>query len=174
MVPLFAKAMSFDGGEYGEGILSKRTFISTRNVALPHSEGHEPRAAVEVTLVLPQGDTISFVGTHLDHEENGVDRIEQAKKINEVFSSNKYPTILAGDLNATPESKTLKILEKVWLPSYGDDPAPTYPSSKPAKKIDYVLVTPKERWKVLHTEVIQDTIATDHCVYLVSLQLLDE
>ncbi|MGQ1788232.1 endonuclease/exonuclease/phosphatase family protein [Saccharicrinis sp. GN24d3] len=172
MVPLFARAMAYDGGEYGEGILSKRTIISSRNVALPYSKGHEPRAAVEVTLVLDQGDTISFVGTHLDHEE-GVDRDNQARKINEVFSKNKYPTILAGDLNATPESSTIKILEKVWMPSYGNNPEPTYPSVKPKIKIDYVMFTPIERWKVIETEVIQDKVATDHCVYLVTLQLLD-
>ena len=33
---------------------------------------------------------------------------------------------------------------------------------------------PKNRWKVLETKVIQDTIASDHCAYLVTLQLLDE
>ena len=29
MTPLFGKAMDYDGGEYGEGILSKHTFVST-------------------------------------------------------------------------------------------------------------------------------------------------
>jgi len=170
MVPIFAKAMSYDDGEYGEGILSKKSLISSRNVALPYSKGHEPRAAVEVTIALNNNDTISFVGTHLDHEE-GVDRDNQAIKINEAFANNKYPTILAGDLNATPESSTIKILEKVWKPSYGNNPEPTYPSSNPRIKIDYVMFTPMNRWTVIDTEVIRDTVATDHCVYLVTLQL---
>jgi len=95
MAPLFGRAMPYDGGEYGEGILSKWSFVSTRNIALPFSPGHEPRAALEVVTVLPSGDTIAFVGTHFDHTRNETDRIAQVNKINEVFSQNKYPTLLA-------------------------------------------------------------------------------
>ena len=35
MAPLFGRAMKYDGGEYGEGVLSKYSFIATRNVATP-------------------------------------------------------------------------------------------------------------------------------------------
>ena len=67
MAPIFGRAMDYDGGEYGEGVLSKYTFLQTRNVALPFTAGSESRAALEVITVLPSGDTIAFVGTHLDH-----------------------------------------------------------------------------------------------------------
>ena len=175
MVPLFARAMPYDGGEYGQGILSKWTFLETRNVPLPHSKGNEPRNAVEITTIINSGDTISFVGTHLDHLNNNGDRIAQAKKINKVFSSNKYPTILAGDLNDVPGSSTINILEGMWAASYvKENPQPTAPSSKPEKKIDYVMFYPKDRWKVLNAKVLQDTIASDHCAYLVTLELLDK
>lgn len=173
MAPLFARAMPYDDGEYGEGVLSKWTFISTRNVPLPHSPGNEPRAAAEIITVLPSGDTIAFVGTHLDHTSNETDRIAQAERINEVFSQNKYPTILAGDLNATPESKTIAILRELWAVSdKSNNPDYTFPSSNPQKKIDYVMYYPQSRWKVLDTQVIVDTIASDHCSYLVTLELL--
>ena len=175
MAPIFAKAMSFDGGEYGEGILSKYTFLTTKNVALPYSKGSEPRAAIEITTQIISGDTISFVATHLDHLKNGKDRIAQVKKINTEFSSNQYPTILVGDMNAVPGSKAINILEKIWTGSYDKkNPEPTYPSTNPKKKIDYVFFYPKNRWKVLKTEVIKNTIASDHCAYLVTLELLDE
>ena len=75
MVSIFAKAMDFDGGEYGEGVLSKYSFLKTRNIALPYTEGNEPRAAIEVTSVIASGDTIAFVGTHLDHLQNEHDRV---------------------------------------------------------------------------------------------------
>lgn len=175
MAPLFGRAMYFDGGEYGEGVLSKHTFLQTRNVGLPFIPGDEPRAALEITTVLPSKDTISFIGTHLDHLNNGTNRIMQAKEINNAFSSNKYPTIMAGDLNAEPGSKTIDILEEMWTASYTKDELKyTYPSDNPTKKIDYVMFYPANRWKVLETRVIQDTIASDHCSYLVTLQLLDE
>ncbi|NOR88012.1 MAG: hypothetical protein GQ527_10415 [Bacteroidales bacterium] len=174
MAPLFGKAMDYDGGEYGEGILSKYTFLQSRNVTLPHSEGNEVRAALEITTILSSGDTISFIGTHLDHLEDETDRVAQVKEINRVFSSNNYPTILAGDLNAIPESNPIQILEQIWAASYDrENPKPTYPSNQPSVKIDYVMFYPKEKWRVLKTEIIQDSIASDHCAYLVYLELLD-
>jgi len=114
MAGIFGKAMDYNGGEYGEGVLSKYTFLQTRNVALPFTPGNEPRAALEIITLLPSGDTIAFVGTHLDHLKNEKDRVAQANKINQAFSSNKYPTILAGDLNAIPGSTPINILEEIW------------------------------------------------------------
>ncbi len=172
MAPVFGRAMFYDGGEYGEGILSKTSFISSRNVNLPYSPGNEPRAALEIITVLASGDTISFVGTHLDHLRDEKDRVAQAAKINEVFSKNKYPTILAGDLNAQPGSNPINILEKNWKGAYDkNNPKPTFPSNDPQRKIDYVLFYPLDAWEVLETKVIQDSIASDHCGYLATLRL---
>lgn len=175
MSPLFGKAMSFDDGEYGVGILSKFGFLQTRNVALPFSPENEPRTALEVLTQLPSKDTIVFIGTHFDSLKDDKDRIDQAKKINELVSLNKYPTILAGDLNDIPESTPINILEKVWSSSYNmENPKFTFPSGNPLKKIDYIMFYPKNRWKVLETKVINDSIASDHCAYLIILELLDE
>jgi hypothetical protein len=33
---------------------------------------------------------------------------------------------------------------------------------------------PKDRWKIIKTEVIQDSIASDHCAYLVTIELIAE
>lgn len=173
MTSLFARAMYYDDGEYGEAILSKWTFLNSRNVPLPYTPGNEPRAAVEITTVLPSGDTISFIGTHLDHLKNDRDRITQAKEINAVFLKNKYPSILAGDLNDVPGSNAINMLEHFWTASYDkESPAPTYPSGNPQVKIDYVMFYPGDRWRVIEREVIHDAVASDHCAYLVTLELI--
>lgn len=175
MAPLFGRAMPYDGGEYGEGVLSKYSFIRTRNLALPHSPGNEPRAALEVTTVLPSGDTIAFVGTHLDHLRDETDRVAQARAINEAFAGNRYPTILAGDLNAVPGSTPIDILEIQWMGAYDKQaPASTFPSDDPRRKIDYIMFRPADQWRVVETRVIPDAIASDHCAYLVTLELLAE
>jgi endonuclease/exonuclease/phosphatase family metal-dependent hydrolase len=129
---------------------------------------------LEIITVIPSGDTISFIGTHLDHTKDETDRIVQAQKINETFSSNEYPTILAGDLNAIPGSKPINILQEMWASSYKSDSEFTFPSDNPNKKIDYVMFYPENRWKVIESLVICDTMASDHCAYLVTLELLDE
>ena len=172
MAPLFGRAMPYDGGEYGEGVLSKWSILSSRNVPLPHSPANEPRAALEVSLTIPSGDTISFIGTHLDHLRDETDRLAQVEEINRVFSQNKHPTILAGDLNAVPGSRPINILQEFWTSSYDETHIePTSPSSNPRRKIDYVLYHPASKWKVISREVICDKIASDHCAYLVVLQL---
>ena len=173
MLPLFARAMYYDGGEYGEAVLSKYSFIKTRNVLLPNTEGHEPRAAVEITVEIKPGDTVSVIGTHLDHTGDNTNRIMQVNKIIESFSRNKYPTILAGDFNAQPGSVTIEKVKQYWNPSFGEIPAPTFPSDNPRKKIDYVFYSPKNKWKVFKTKVIRDSVASDHCAYLVELGLLE-
>jgi endonuclease/exonuclease/phosphatase family metal-dependent hydrolase len=171
---LFGRAMPYDGGEYGEGVLSGYTLLSSTNYSLPHSPGNEPRAALAITTKLPSGDTITFIGTHLDHLKDETDRLAQAKALNQIFRNHPHPMILAGDLNDVPQSQPMDVLESFWTASYhGEAVAPTYPSDGPSKKIDYVMFYPKQRWQVLERRVICDEIASDHCGYLVTLVLLE-
>ncbi|KJF45438.1 endonuclease/exonuclease/phosphatase family protein [Draconibacterium sediminis] len=171
MAPLFGIAMPYDGGGYGEGILTKMPILSSKNVPLPHSPNNEPRAALQVLVQLESGDTISFIGTHLEHQENSTDRIDQVKTINEVFAPCKYPTILAGDLNATPNSEPISILKEYWTAN-DQKGAFTYPSNDPEIKIDYIFFRPAGKWQVVETEVICDEIASDHCAVLSVLRLI--
>ena len=63
--------------------------------------------------------------------------------------------------------------EIFWTPAYDENNIQfTYPSDGPIKKIDYVMFLPAERWNVYHTEAICNLIASDHCAYLVTLELL--
>lgn len=173
MAPMFARAMYYDGGEYGVGVLSRFSFLSSRNLPLPGIEGQEPRTSVEVLVELPTGDTIAFVSTHLSHEAQP-GRELQATEINRLFSNNKYPTILAGDLNSKPGSTPINILEEVWESTYDkSNPEFTHPSDNPRAKIDYVMFSPKNRWRIVDKKVIADAYASDHCAYLVTLELLD-
>ncbi len=171
MQALFGKAMNFDGGAYGEGILSRFPIIRSINHPLPYSPGHEPRAALEVLIELPGGDTVAFTGTHLDHTSQPKDRNEQCRRLAELYQNFPYPTLLAGDLNAIPDSEAIGILRNSWSTTHGEPAAPTYPSLNPEKKIDYILFRPAGRWRIHHRQVIPTPIASDHCAYLVVLEL---
>lgn len=175
MVSIFAKAVDWDDGEYGQALLSKYTFLKTGKVDLPTHKGNEPRIAIESLFILPTGDTIRLVATHLDHQKDPTERIEQAEEINHRFLIDKIPTILAGDFNDIPGSEPLKILESRWGSSYDPkDPIPTFPSHAPEKKIDYIMFYPKERWKIVERQVLCDKVASDHCAVLVVLELLPQ
>ncbi|OIQ39703.1 MAG: hypothetical protein BM563_03930 [Bacteroidetes bacterium MedPE-SWsnd-G1] len=172
MAPLFGKAMDFDGGGYGEGVLSRYSFLSTQNHALPVRENKEPRAALEVQVQLKSGDTIRFVGTHLDHTKDSTDRINQAVALNKLFSDSDMPTILTGDLNAEPTSEAMQILFEEWSASHKNSEF-TYPADNPRIKIDYVLFRPAHRWRVIESRVIDESIASDHRPILTVLELVN-
>lgn len=175
MVSIFAKAVDWDGGEYGQALLSKYTFLKTGKVDLPTHKGNEPRIAIESLFILPAGDTIRLIGTHLDHQKDSTERIEQVEELNRVFSRDNIPTVLAGDMNDIPGSESIRILESRWGSSYDPkDPKPTFPSHAPERKIDYVMFYPKERWKVVERQVLCDKVASDHCAVLVVLELLPQ
>ena len=171
MAPLFARAMPYDGGEYGEGILSKYTFLTSKNHPLPYTEGKEPRAAAEIQVKIKSGDVIRFVGSHLDHERDPHNRFIQAQELNRVLTQDDLPSILVGDLNETPDQKGMQLLFQKWERSFKTD-EPTFPSDKPIKKIDYILYRPADRWRVLETKVINEQVASDHRPVLVVLELL--
>lgn len=171
MTSVFAGAMPFDGGEYGLAILSRWSFVHTRKVPLPGSPGKEPRIALEATTVTASGDTLRFINTHLDHTREPADRIAQAGRLVALLPESPYPSILAGDLNDVPESDAIRLLETVWTATYDrQQPQPTFPSENPRVQIDYVMVHPEERWRVMESRVIPDPVASDHCAYLVVLK----
>lgn len=171
MSPLFGIAMPYDGGAYGEGILTKMPILESKNVALPHSPGNEPRTALSVLVQFETGDTIRFVATHLEHKKNNADRIDQVKKINAVFANDRFLSILAGDLNDTPESEALSILKEHWTDSSQKTSFLTFPSDAPDRKIDYILFRPAEKWEIVDSRAICDSIASDHCAVLSVLRL---
>ncbi|MFC1795216.1 endonuclease/exonuclease/phosphatase family protein, partial [Planctomycetota bacterium] len=81
MQGVFGKAMDYDGGGYGEAVLSRYPLLEIKNNPLPHDAKAEPRAALEVHIELPGGVKMAFVGTHLDHQRDQSNRMMQAKRI---------------------------------------------------------------------------------------------
>ena len=174
MEGVFGKAMDYDGGGYGEAVLSRYPIIETKNNPLPHTAKAEPRAALEVHIELPGGMKMAFVGTHLDHQRDQSNRMMQAGRIMELYENYDLPIVLAGDLNATPGSDPINLLSRQWSYAAQDDPRPTCPSIKPRRKIDYIMYKPKGRWKVGEVRVIDEKVASDHCPVFAVLELLPE
>jgi endonuclease/exonuclease/phosphatase family metal-dependent hydrolase len=174
MKGIFGKAMDYDGGGYGEAVLSRHPIIETKNNPLPHTPKAEPRAALEIHIELPGGVKMAFVGTHLDHQRDQSNRMMQAKRIMELYENYDLPMILAGDLNATPGSDPINLLLEQWSDTARDNPRPTFPSTKPSRRIDYIMYKPKGRWKVVEVRVIDEKVASDHCPVLAVLELLPD
>ena len=85
------------------------------------------------------------------------------------------PYILTGDLNATPGSAPLKLLEeKGWVIEDAGKDLPTVPSISPRKQIDYILVRPARSWRITDVSVIEEELASDHRPILMTLELISE
>ena len=166
----FGKAIDFEGGGYGQAILSKYPLGDLTVQTLPGEPRSEQRvaAAAEVTL---GGDSrkVLFVTTHLHHQSDEL-RQKQAAKLDELFAKSKRPVIAAGDLNARPDSKPLAVLAKNWTPATTGQPLLTFPAAKPTRQIDYVLHRPADKFKVIEAKVVEEAVASDHRPLLVVLE----
>ena len=159
----YGKSMNYDGGGYGIGILTRLPITDRYVTKLPGFSKSEPRVAVTAELQLKNKKRFLFTAIHLDHVKDPAERIEQARKLQELFGGEQRPSILAGDFNAQPTETTMKDL----VFSLYDETDPTgqsfsYPSGEPKVKIDYVLVSKPHRWKKLHYKVIKEKQASDH------------
>lgn len=167
----FGKAIDLQGGEYGQVVLSKFPIRGFKVHELPGEAGRETRVAVAAEVRIGEaGPTLLFVSTHLDHQKDDL-RQKQAAKLVELFGTDKRPVILAGDLNATPESKPLEILGKNWKPAEVGKPLLTIPVGKPARQIDFVLHRPADKFRVAEAKVLDEAVASDHRPLLVVLEL---
>jgi len=156
----FGQAMPYQGGRYGDAVLSRFPIESIAVHPLPYRFEQEPRVAVEVRIQ-PEGiGPIAFVSTHLCHQkvEN---RVEQTRRIQWLFPKPEgCPVILAGDFNARPSSEPMKVLLDVgWKDAVA-----------PRSIIDYVLVRSCDPWKVKEATILDETVVSDHKPVLVVLE----
>ncbi len=174
----FGKAMDYSGGGYGNAILSRWKLEAVVTHALPHTQGNEPRAAIAALIRLGEkGPCFNFISTHLDYKAASEDRTNQVKKLNELFGSAEkdeaLPTLLLGDMNATPTSDDIKLLREKWESAAhapGMKAQPTIPSGEPRSLIDYVLFRPATRWRVIEVQVLEEKVASDHRPVLAVLE----
>jgi len=164
MTATFGKAMDFQGGGYGNAVLTRWAPVNSRVV--PLTGGGEPRCALEVTLERPnQGGKFTVVSTHLD-VSTAASRTAHAKLLATEFAARKELVLLGGDFNATPDEPPMAAFVSPWLnpKKQGDNPG-TIPSDEPRREIDFILIKPAQGTLapvVTRCEVIDEKVASDH------------
>ena len=159
----YAPAISFQGGKYGIGILSKETPLNIRTYPLPGRE--EARM-----LLVAEFENYVFACTHLSLTEE--DRLASLDIIkNSVVKSHK-PYFLAGDLNDQPDSKFIQALQEDFQ-VLTHIKKPTFPAPEPTETIDYIAA-----WKHgsndfanLSAQVLEEPVASDHRPLSVQLRM---
>jgi endonuclease/exonuclease/phosphatase family metal-dependent hydrolase len=168
----FAKAIDHDGGEYGVAILSKYPISEQQIHRLPTKEGTkgEPRVLATVQVTLPGGKKIRFASTHLDAQQNDTNRLLQIAEINKIAQQEQLPFIIAGDLNATPESAVIKQFDEQFTRTC-QDCAFTIPVINPTKTIDFIAYRNRSAFEVVSHQVIPERYASDHLPIVSVLKL---
>lgn len=162
----YCPAISFQGGKYGIGMLTRETPINIKRYALP---GREERRAL---LVVEFADYI-FCATHLSLTE--ADRIASLPVIMEAVADMEptKPLLIAGDFNATPDSEFIEQLSKDFY-VLTDPSVNTYPAKNPYETIDYVCLhrrTPESSFKLKQSVVMNEPMASDHRPVYIDIEL---
>ena len=133
----------------GNQILSRRQLLTTSSYKMK-ANGQYTRAISQATIDAG-GTMVNVFSTHLDNSNNGV-RAAQVGELLSFVQGFAGPAIVAGDLNAAPESPELQPLfaqaPDSWIEALGTGRATAYPDNPAgpdthtrANRIDYVLHT---------------------------------
>ncbi|MCB9866603.1 MAG: endonuclease/exonuclease/phosphatase family protein [Phycisphaerales bacterium] len=173
MHAVFEKNADMQGGDYGNAVLSRYPITRYENHLLPNFPGNEQRGCLEVHVRIA-GKPAVFFAAHLDHQQPDGERRASIAAIRKYVAANPDATvILAGDLNAEPDSAVLADAEAFL--ANADQAAEsnllTYPADQPDRKIDYVLYRDQPGLRCVSCRVIPEAVASDHRPLLAELRL---
>lgn len=176
----FGRAFDFDGGEYGNAILTRWPVRTSRVVPLvedPRAErenrASEPRSLLHVVIGTPGGE-VHLLNTHLDHGAEPSVRHAQLLQLM-AYVAEAVPRaariVLGGDLNAQPDTREVRALmllfEDAW-PACGAGDGHTFRSDRPTRRIDYILLAGVQ----CSGARVPDVYLSDHRPVIVDVRLL--
>jgi endonuclease/exonuclease/phosphatase family metal-dependent hydrolase len=118
-----------------------------------------------------RGRPLRVFVTHLDYRADPGVRVQQVADMLGYIGTDTLPTLLLGDLNATPEAAELQPLrarmQDVWPERTG--PGYTYPAERPEKRIDVILTS--GYIIAVRSVTVPVTLASDHRPVVAQLHL---
>jgi len=183
MQVVFGRNIDYDGGGYGTAVLTRLPIRSHHSVKLRSfyqgtAEHPEQRGVQVLELGVENGQRLLFLNTHLDYRPSDDERMASAATINSLVKKRDHDlVILAGDLNALPNSRVIREFARQWKiagahAQQADKKTTllTFPADKPNRWIDYIMVYPPQRWQVVEVRVLEEPVASDHRPLLAVLQ----
>jgi endonuclease/exonuclease/phosphatase family metal-dependent hydrolase len=119
---------------------------------------HRFKTYVDFDVML-DGSRLNFVQTHYDHRSSSTKK-EETDIILENLKTKDRPFVLLGDLNTKPADEWFRrLLEEGRLHNHHIGPF-TYPTEKPYKAIDHILVS--EGLRIMNYHVVDEIYISDH------------
>jgi endonuclease/exonuclease/phosphatase family metal-dependent hydrolase len=147
----FGRNIDYQGGDYGNGVLTRFPILHEQNLHYQMIRSNEQRGLLHLVLEM-DGTELVVMNTHMDFRPDDTERLLNVKEICAV--AEQYaprPMIACGDFNTTPESRTVSLMKEgsfddVWeLVGVGE--GATIPVSNPTKRIDYIFACELSRQK---------------------------
>lgn len=169
----FAKAIDYDGGDYGVAILSRFPLSAPHTYKLPTASGTngEPRVLATVQISLPHSQKLVFACTHLDAQKSDTNRLLQITAIVDILQKEKLPVIIGGDFNAEPSGSVINVLDKLFKRTCISNCGFTIPVQTPRKTIDFIAYTPFDKFSTLEHKIIDEKYASDHLPVQATIQI---
>lgn len=168
---VFGRTIPYQGGLYGNAVLSRWPVNGFVNHPLPFTPGREKRGILDAEIEYPGLAAFRFLATHFDI--TAADRRGAAARLGEILTERPSgpPMILAGDLNDVPGSESLAALGDDWRSATAGQALPTSPAAGPKRQIDYILFRPAARWRAVAVRVVDEPVASDHRPLVAVLEL---
>lgn len=169
----FTRSIYYRGGAYGNALLSRFPVMDTMRYELPPQAGMkgEVRSLCVAKLQLPGNQQILFASTHLDQYRDESSRLLQAATIARIVKTFRLPFIIGGDFNATPDSRTIRLLDSVLTRTCMSGCPLTIPTENPVHTIDYIMYTPASKFETMDIKAINETYASDHLPVVANIRL---
>lgn len=176
----FHPAMKVEAEHYGDAILThlpERLVKAGGLPGMPRLKGLEPRGAIWIAVDIGDGVELQIINTHLGLVPKEQQRQAAALIGEEWMASDAFtaPAVLLGDFNASPFSKTYRMLSSVIRDGQVGGvraPTATFPSGFPFMRIDHVFLAGDI--KVLSIESPFDPrarVASDHLPLVLELEV---
>ena len=173
MKALFQSNYRVGFGGFGNLILTRLPVGERFDLKLPNPRERasilrrmEGRGAIAVTLDVEARD-ILVLCTHWSLDAS--DRAEAIPALRDLITSRPGPAVLAGDLNACDDSSEVStLISELQLADSGAcERMPTFTSTEPTSRIDYILNTAHLR--PAHPPQVISSSASDHLPVVVDL-----
>jgi len=159
----FGKAIDYQGGEYGNAIVTKRRNEQILRWKIDRVTGKEERQALGTKIFLDDGTHFWFVSTHLGYEED--EMTVQLRQLMGYLAELQGDIVLVGDFNfskATPTyNQMYEIFHHYGFQDCGPDEEITATFPSKGTKIDYIFMR-SSKFKVEEIISVECQKLSDH------------
>lgn len=160
---VFSNNLSFQGGQYGNAILSRFPIKFRDHRLLPKVGSNEQRGWLKAVVIV-NGKDLSFWTTHLASVTDDTERLMCVTNFNNWVTNETAPVIFCGDFNANPSSATYNLMTQKWNDFWtqaGSGNGYTIPVPTPNRRIDFIWASQGAPLHAVSTTV-PFSIASDH------------